>query len=522
MRAPDGLRTFADVGGMEKLKRELRRSIGILVRQPDAVEALDYHFSGVLLHGPPGVGKTFLAEATAGEFGLNFASVVVGDVLSCWHGEVERNLRAAFATARRHAPCLLFFDEFDALAAKRGGGGSNETFDRRILDQLLSLLEDTDANRGVVVLAATNDLRALDPAAIREGRFDRQVFIDVPDRGARRAIFATHLEQRPLAGEIDLDDLADRSVGLTAAAVRAIVVAAAGFAIEAYEVGEIPSARISAVMLERALLERRGQDRPLVERRTWADLVLGDETMSELKRLVHMMVNPDELRRRGLRPVSGALLTGPPGTGKSTIARVIASETEGAVNFYPIRASDILASALGAGPARIRDVFERARQYAPSLIFVDEVDSLLHRRGGEDSAGHERDAVIGEFLGQLDGLSSYPGVFVLAATNLPEQLDPALTRSGRLTRRIDVPLPDIADRCALFRLFLRPMSVAGDVEIEELAAATQGCSGADIEAICAEAGYQSMERDVEGLTVCRSDLLRALARYGVGGSSASS
>lgn len=501
IRPPALLRTFADVGGMEKLKAELRRSVGLLVRQPDAVAALDYRFSGVLLHGPPGVGKTHLAEATAGEFGLNFMRVCIGDVLSCWQGEGERHLRAVFAAAAARPPCLLFFDEFDALAAKRGGGGTTETFDRRLLDQLLGLLEDSAANPRLVVMAATNDLRALDPAAIREGRFDRQVFIDLPDRSARRAIFATHLRSRPVQGEIDLDDLADRTVGLSAAALQSIVVTAAGFVIEAMEEAPrgsagAPRARITRALLERAIAERRGHDRPVIEGRTgWDDLILAPPLLDQLRRLVRMMSAPDELRRRGLRPLSGALLWGPPGTGKSTIARVVAAQTEGTVNFYPVSAPDILDGTLGTSSARVRDLFERARQYAPSLIFVDEVDALLHRRGGSDSAARERDSVVAEFLAQLDGLGSRPGVFVLAATNLPERLDPALTRSGRLTWRIEVPLPGEAERRALVRLFVRGIQLGPDVDLEAVADACGGCSGADIEAICAEAGYRTLERD---------------------------
>ncbi|HET9050754.1 MAG TPA: AAA family ATPase [Candidatus Dormibacteraeota bacterium] len=517
VRPPSQLRTFADVGGMDKLKRELHRSIGILVRQPDAVRDLDYHFSGLLLHGPPGVGKSYIAEAAAGEFGMSFCRLSIGEVLSHWLGDSEKRLREAFSVAAIQAPCILFLDEFDAVAARRAQGGRSDSFDRRLLDQLLLLLDDAHAHPGVLVIAATNDVQSLEPSAIREGRFDRQIFVDVPDRPARRAIFATHLRGRRTDGRIDLDDVADRSAGLTAAAVKSIVVTAAGLAIEAYEQREIPVAEITNPLLDRAIAERRGRDCPMLEPRGWDELVLAPGTIADLQRLVRMLEAPDEMRRRGLKPVTGALLWGPPGTGKSTIARVIASQTDGAVNFYPVRGSDLLTGTLGSSPARVRDLFERARQYAPSVIFLDEADAILHRRGvGHDSASQERDTVIAEFLGQMDGLSTRPGVFVLAATNLPDTLDPAVLRSGRLTRIIEIPLPELEQRVHLFRLFTRGMRLGRDVDLEGLARICRDASGADIEAVCAEAGYQTLDREGD-VTVRAVDFAAALSKLGRSG-----
>ncbi len=479
---PSELPTFADVGGIQSLKEELTNSVGLLLAYAGEADALKIDFNGILLHGPPGVGKTYIARAAAGEFGLNLLAVSVSDVASRWVGEAARNLASCFTTAAANIPALLFFDEFDAVATRREDSASEET--RRAVNQLLQSLEAYRRVRTLIVMAATNHLEELDPAVIRPGRFDRRVRVDLPDREARKAILAG----RAVADDIDLDDLAARTEGLTPAALAEVVDTAALAALRdtAATGGELQP--LTHAHLRGALAGRGGRDRSTVERHGFDRVVLDPKTVAELRQIRLLLTDPDTAATYGIEPPSGVLLAGPPGTGKTTIARALAAEA--GCSFYPTTVADLTSKWVGESEEQIRRLFARARDNAPSIVFIDEIDGLAARRAG----GGIDDRLVSQLLAEMDGLAASGRVFVLAATNRPDQLDPALTRGGRLSRTIWVGLPDHNARRQLLELFTQPMPLAGDVDLGRLADETEGLAGADLEALCQQAAVEAMVR----------------------------
>ena len=509
---PDSLPTFADVGGMAELKQSLRETVGLVIQHPDVVEQMDVNFNGILLYGPPGTGKTNIARATAGEFQMSFLSVTGGDLKEKYMGESEKRIQAAFRAARRNAPSLLFFDEFDAIAGKRGEGGGNEQFQQGVVGQLLRSLEEIRRTRGVTVMAATNDIDSLDPAVVRPGRFDQRVRVDLPDPEARRAILQTRMRDLPVAGRIDLDGLIADTEGRSAADLVSLIDAGKLKALKRAVGLGTNLAALTQEDLETALADRRGKDAPTVTTLTWDDLILPASTKKQLHQLVDLIANPrsgEELGKRS-RP-SGALLYGPPGTGKTTIAKVMASEIKGKVSFLPIKGSEIRSKWVGDSAKNVRDLFDRARAGAPTIIFIDEIDALLPRRDGADGQSAD-EQIVNEFLQQLDGMDSTPGVFVLGATNLPEKLDPAVTRSGRIGRKIEIPLPGAEERQKLFELHTRDMKLGPDVDLDALARQTERYSGADIETLSDEAIEHAYERTEGPHAVTQEDFIAVLRR----------
>jgi transitional endoplasmic reticulum ATPase len=482
---PTRLPTFADVGGMVALKDELADTLGLLLAFGDEADTFRIQFNGILLHGPPGVGKTFIAKATAGEFGLHFAHLSTGDLVSTYVGESAANLRRAFADAARHVPCLLFFDEFDSIAQRRDGGQSEES--RRVVNQLLQSLEDWRPVRDLIIMAATNHVDTLDPAVVRAGRFDRLIRVDLPDLPARRAILTTQLAGRPTAPDIDVDDLAERMVGRTPATIARVVEAAsmAAFRRVAAEAGA-PSP-ICHQDLRAALDSLGGTDRPMVEAWNWDRLILPEAVTAELKQVQSLVADPDRAKAYGVEVPSGLLLAGPPGTGKTTVARVLAAQ--GRFSFYPITAADLTSKWVGESEASVVRLFERARANAPAIIFIDEIDALAGKRF-EGSASY-LDRTLTQLLTEIDGMVDQRGVFVMAATNRPDVLDPALLRGGRLSRTITIPLPDQAGRRRMLEIFTRRMPL-DRVDLDALAGQTQGLSGADLEAVCQQAAVNAM------------------------------
>lgn len=492
--SPSELPTFADVGGMQTLKEEMTNTVGLLLAYAGEADALKIDFNGILLHGPPGVGKTHIARATAGEFGLNLLAVSVADVSSRWAGEAARNLATCFSTAAANVPALLFFDEFDAVASRREDSASEET--RRAVNQLLQSLEAYRRVRALIVMAATNHLEELDPAVIRPGRFDRRIRVDLPDREARQAILAAELAGRAVAEDIDLADLAARTEGLTPAALAEVVDTAALAALRDTAAGG-QLQPLTHAHLRGALAARGGRDRPLVERHGFDRLVLDPKTVAELRQIRLLLTDPDTAAAYGIEPPSGVLLAGPPGTGKTTIARALAAEA--GYSFYPTTVADLTSKWVGESEEQIRRLFARARDHAPSIVFIDEIDGLAARRAG----GGIDDRLVSQLLAEIDGLGSLGRVLVLAATNRPDQLDPALTRGGRLSRTIWVGLPDHNARRALLEMFTKPMPLADDVKLDILADETDGMSGADLEALCQQAAVEAMVRtsaDVDATT----------------------
>ena len=503
---PQSLATFDDVGGMDDLKRELEDSIGLVLKHPDDAERYGIEWNGVLLHGPPGVGKTFFARATAGEYGLNLMHVSTGDLVSSLQGGSAQNIDKAFDTALQNLPCLLFFDEFDSIAQRRSTNPDQEA--RKTVNQLLTSLEAIRDERRLLVMAATNSIEHLDPAVIRPGRFDRHIRIDLPDAEARRAILAVELENRPTASGIDLDELVQRTEGMTPAVISKVVdTAALEVFRQATESGK--EVRLDSAHLLDAIRRHGGQDRPLVEHWSWDSLVLPDTIKRQLQQLQSVIEDPESARRFGVDPPTGLLLAGPPGTGKTSVAKVLAAQAR--CSFYPISGADVISKWVGESEGNIRRLFERARENRPSIVFIDEIDAIAGRRGEvEVHDGH-----VNQLLSEIDGVSGQRGVFVVGATNRPDQLDPALLRGGRLSRTIVLGLPDEEGRHAILALHAARMPTVG-VALEEVARDTDGFSPADLKGLCQEAALAAMSREPAGDTaspaVTQQDFTEAIGR----------
>jgi transitional endoplasmic reticulum ATPase len=503
VQRPDELVTFADVGGMDAVKQEVRDTVGLLLQHPDKADRYGIEWNGMLLHGPPGVGKTFFAQAIAGEYRLNFIHVSTGDLVAGVQGQSAKNIDKAFQTALDNLPCVLFFDEFDSVARRRSDTPDQES--RRTVNQLLTSLEAHRDEDGLLVMAATNDLEHLDEAVIRPGRFDRHVRIDLPDAEARRAILEAELDDRPVASDIDLDDLVRRTEGMTPAAIEKVVDAAALAVFrEATRTGE--QLTLDEGHLLAALEALGGQDRPMVEHWTWDSLVLPEDTKAQLKQLQAIIEDPEAARRFGVDPPSGLLLAGPPGTGKTTVAKVIAAQAR--CSFYPVAGADVMSKWVGESEGNIRRLFERARENRPSVIFIDEIDAIAARRG--EIQVH--DTQVNQLLSEIDGVSGQRGVFVIGATNRPDQLDPALLRGGRLSRTIVLGLPDEPGRLAILKVYTARMPTVA-VDLDGLARRTGGFSPADLKALCQEAALAAMVRSADA-SVLPEDFDAALERLG--------
>ena len=504
VQSPDELTKFEDVGGMEQLKEEVRDTVGLMLEHPDDAERYGIDWNGILLHGPPGVGKTFFARAIAGEYGLNFIHVSTGDLVGSMVGQSARNIDKAFQTALDNHPCLLFFDEFDSVAQRRGDTPDQES--RRTVNQLLTSLEAHREERGLLVMAATNDVQHLDQAVIRPGRFDRHIRIDLPDAEARAAIFRVELDERPAVAGIDLDELVRRTEGMTPASISKVVDAAALDVFrEAAESGK--RLEVDTPHLLHAIETLGGQDRPTVEHWTWDSLILPPTVKAQLQQLQAVIEDPESARRFGIDPPTGLLLAGPPGTGKTTVAKVLAAQAR--CSFYPVSGADVMSKWVGESEGNIRRLFERARTNRPSIVFIDEIDALAGRRG----AVEVHDSHVNQLLAEIDGVAGQRGVFIVGATNRPDQIDPAMLRGGRLSRTIVLGLPDEPGRLALLRLQTSRMPTVA-VELEQLAGQTDGLSPADLKALCQEAGLAAMARDDGSVT--QGDFDEALRRVRAG------
>jgi transitional endoplasmic reticulum ATPase len=507
---PSDLVTFREVGGMEDLKQEVRDTVGLVLQHSEDAERYGIEWNGILLHGPPGVGKSFFARAIAGEFGLNLIHVSTGDLVSSLVGGSARNVDKAFDTAMRNLPALLFFDEFDSIAQRRDQNPDQES--RRTVNQLLTALEANRGERRLLVVAATNSIEHLDPAVIRPGRFDRHIRIDLPDADARRAIFEAELSDRPTDAGIDLEELVRSTEGMTPAALSKIVDSAA---LEVFRQASATGRRLELdeTHLLAAVERYGGQDRPTVERWTWDSLILPPTIKAQLQQVQAVIEDPDSAARFGVEPPTGLLLAGPPGTGKTTVAKVLAAQAR--CSFYPVSGADVMSKWVGESEQNLRRLFERARENRPSIVFIDEIDALAGRRG----EFQVHDTQVNQLLAEIDGVAGQRGVFIIGATNRPDQLDPALLRGGRLSRTIVLGLPDLEGREAMLRLHSARMPTV-EVDLTDVARRTEGFSPADLKALCQEAGLAAMLRtgiraeDSNGATttVTHEDFEEALQR----------
>jgi transitional endoplasmic reticulum ATPase len=479
--------SFVDVGGMWRLKEEIRRIVDTIYTHWELAREYGIVRNGVLLYGPPGCGKTFFAHATAGEFGLRFLRVPLDSTVSKYVGGAPEAMERVFREARARTPCLLLFDEFDAIACRRDNAGTLQ--EQQMVN---ALLEQVDAHRevpGLLIVAATNRVDDLDPAVIREGRFDYKVRIPEPDFDARQEILRVSLRNRPHLPGINTARLARDLEGFSAARIQNLVNEAALFALEA----GVPIARkhLRAAYRTQTTTNRYGGPKL-----GWDDLIVPPSTKQKLQSIEKFIENPQLARRLGVTPPSGILLFGPPGTGKTTIARVLAAQAN--ASFLAVNAADIFSKWLGESERHVKELFARAREQVPAIVFIDEIDAVAERRGEALSgADHARNAVVNMFLAEMDGLDSSARIFVIGATNRPELLDDALVRPGRLGEAIEVPPPECTERLAMLKLFSKKMRLDSSVDFERLAMRTEGASGADLRGLCMLAGRNAFLRELE-------------------------
>ena len=491
--------TYEDIGGLREEVRKVREMIELPLKHPELFERLGVEApKGVLLHGPPGTGKTLLAKAVVSETNANFLSITGPEIMSKFYGESEERLREIFKQAEENAPSIIFIDEIDSIAPKRDEV-TGET-ERRVVAQLLALMDGLESRGKVVVIGATNRPNALDPALRRPGRFDREIEINIPNRTGRAEILSIHTRGMPLDKDVDLEQLADLTHGYAGADLSALCKEAAMRALRRVmpqldlELEAIPAEILNSMTVTKddffgALrdMQPSSMREVLIERPNihWDDIGGLEGPKQELMEAVEWPLKYSELyAHMGARAPKGVLLYGPPGTGKTLLAKAIATESQ--ANFINVKGPEFLNKWVGESEKAVREIFRKARQAAPCIIFMDEIDSIVPKRGmEEDSRVTER--IISQMLTEMDGLETLHNVVVIAATNRPDLIDEAILRPGRFDRIVAIPLPDFAARLQILKIHTKGMPVAADVNLEEIARKTEGFTGADLAAICNEA-----------------------------------
>ncbi len=491
---------YEDIGGLRDEVQKVREMIELPMKHPELFERLGIEApKGVLLHGPPGTGKTLLAKAVANETDANFSSISGPEIMSKFYGESEERLREIFNDAEENAPSIIFIDELDSIAPKREEVTGE--VERRIVAQLLSMMDGLKSRGQVVVIGATNRVNAIDPALRRPGRFDREIEIGVPDKTGRREILQIHTRGMPLpegkSKEKILKDFPDKTHGFVGADIESLAKEAAMRALRRVlpdldlEEINIPSEILDKIEvnyndfmqafmeIEPSAMREVLVEIPDIE---WEDIGGLDKLKEELREVIEWPLKyPELFTQMDAQPPKGILLYGPPGTGKTMLTKAVANKSE--ANFISVKGPEFLSKWVGESEKAVRETFRKARQASPCIIFFDEIDAIAPKRGtGSDS--HVTERVISQLLTELDGLEELHGIVVIAATNRPDILDDALLRPGRFDRLLEVPIPDLKARNAIFKIHTIKKPLAADVSIETLSEKTEGYTGADIAAIC--------------------------------------
>jgi len=543
--------TYEDIGGLHDAIKKVREMIELPLRHPELFTRLGIEPpKGILLYGPPGSGKTLLARAVANESGANFTVINGPEIMSKWYGQSEENLRKVFDDAEKNAPSIIFFDEIDAIAPKREDVSGE--VERRVVSQILTLMDGLKSRGKVIVIAATNRHNAIDPALRRPGRFDREIEIGVPDQKGRREMLDIHTRNMPMADDVDKEWLASVTYGFVGADISALAKEAAMLALRRNlpeiswkEHEEIPvkileDLRVTKDDFQEALkvVEPSAMREVMVEipKVTWNDVGGLESVKQSLKEVVEWpLKNPEAFTRMGIRPPTGVLLYGPPGTGKTMLAKAVANES--GANFISIKGPEIMSKWVGESEKHIREIFKRAKQVAPTIIFLDEMDSIAPRRGLEvGTRVHEN--IVSQILTEMSGLEELHNVVVIAATNRPDMLDQAVLRPGRFDRQVLVGAPDEKARLEILKIHTKSMPLEGTAELMEklqkeksesrkkelsrkidahkekiltrLAKETDGYSGADLEAMVREAALNALRKNFKAKSVTRTDLTESM------------
>ncbi|MBY3321196.1 CDC48 family AAA ATPase [Rhizobium laguerreae] len=514
--------TYDDIGGLGSSVEQVREMVELPLRHPELFQRLGIDPpKGVLLYGPPGTGKTLLARAVANETEANFFHIAGPEIMGSKYGESEERLRQVFQEASQNAPSIIFIDEIDSIAPKREQVTGE--VERRIVAQLLTLMDGLEPRQNIVVIGATNRRDAIDEALRRPGRFDREIVIGVPDQNGRREVLAIHTRGMPLTEDADLDEIARTTYGFVGADLGALVREAAMDALRRVLPDINLKEGIPPEVLEKLIVShddfmsamKRIQPSALREimiqapNVRWEDVGGLDDAQMKLREGVELPLRaPQSFKRMGIRPAKGFLLFGPPGTGKTLLAKAVAREAE--ANFVATKSSDLLSKWYGESEQQVSRLFERARQVAPTVIFIDEIDSLAPARGGGLGEPAVTERVVNTLLAEMDGLEDMLGVVVMAATNRPNLLDPALLRPGRFDELVYVPVPDTKARLKILGIHTKKMPLAADVDLDDLAARTERFTGADLEDLTRRAGLIALRQSIDAEIVTSANFAKAL------------
>ena len=512
--------SYEDIGGLKGEIMKIREMIELPLKHPELFKRLGIDPpKGVLLYGPPGTGKTLIAKAVANESGANFFTINGPEIMSKFYGQSEENLRKTFEEAEKNAPSIIFIDEIDAIASKREE--VHGEVERRVVSQMLTLMDGLKGRGKVIVIGATNRIDSIDPALRRPGRFDREIVVDVPDRDGRREILEIHTRGMPKAKDVDIDYLADITYGFVGADLAALAREAAMNALRRYLPEIDPDKPIPTEVLQKMevvmddfkdaqhSIEPSALREVMIEipKVKWEDVGGLEDVKKRLKEAVEWpLTNPELFKKMGIRPPRGILLYGPPGTGKTMLAKAIANESN--ANFLSIKGPEVFSKWVGESEKALRNLFKKAKQSSPSIIFLDEIDALAPKRGMYDGT-RVTDTVVNQLLTSMDGIEGMEDVVIIGATNRPDIIDPSFLRPGRFDELILVGQPDEKARKEIFKIHMKDMPIAKDVDVSELAEMSEGYAGADIEAVCREAAMTALREDRDTKEVRREHFMKA-------------
>jgi transitional endoplasmic reticulum ATPase len=522
---------YEDIGGLKEEIELVREMVELPMKQPEVFEKLGVGApKGVLLTGPPGTGKTLLAKAVATETDSAFFSIAGPEIMSKYYGESEKHIREIFENAHKSAPAIIFIDEIDSIAPKRGEG--IDQTEKRIVAQLLTLMDGLKSRGQIVVMAATNRPEDIDPALRRPGRFDRELRINPPTEEGRKEILQIHTRGMPLDKDVNFNEISNRTIGYTGADLESLCKEAALKALKPHlrkfkNMDEkLPADELDKIKVGREhFIDAMRNVEPSAMREvlikkpnvTWNDVGGLEKAKEKLRELVELpLLRPELFKMAGIKPSKGILLYGPPGTGKTLLAKAVANEAN--ANFISVKGPELVSKWVGESEKHIRDIFKKARQVAPAIIFFDEFDSISKMRGSSMNDSTEK--IVNQLLTELDGVEELEKVVVIAATNRKDLIDEALLRAGRIDAHVELPVPDAQTRKEIFNVHLKKMPISKDVDINKMVDVTEGWTGADIESASRDAGMLAIKRvygkkDIKNFEITKEDFETSLKSIGV-------